>query len=173
VSDQNWAGSDFSAGSAAAGVYLCRACERRGDCRLGLGREERQPDGSVETVLTCSAEHEGGPGVAHGGWTAAMFDEVTGHVPLLNGQLSVTGTMRVTYVKPVPIERLLHARAWVTKKDEKRWFVEGELTLASSGAVLGRAEAVMVLRDPGHFERHRQWLAEQDALAAAAGESDR
>jgi len=30
-----------------------------------------------------------------------------------------------------------------------------------------------VLRDPGHFERHRQWLAEQDALAVPAGESDR
>jgi acyl-CoA thioesterase FadM len=94
-----------------------------------------------------------------------MFDEVTGHVPLLNGQLSVTGTMRVTYVKPVPIERPLRARAWVTDKDEKRWFVEGQLTLASTGALLGRAEAVMVLRDPGHYDRHRRWLAEQDALS--------
>lgn len=164
VSDQNWAGADFSSGSAGGGVYLCRACERRGDCRLGLGREELQPDGSVETTLTCSAEHEGGPDVAHGGWTAAMFDEVTGHVPLLNGQLSVTGTMRVTYVKPVPIERPLRARAWIAAKEARRWFVEGELTLESTGAVLGRAEAIMVLRDPSHFERHRRWLAEQDAL---------
>jgi acyl-coenzyme A thioesterase PaaI-like protein len=170
MSDENWAGADFSSGSAGAGVYLCRACERRGDCRLGLGREELLPDGSVETTLICTAEHEGGPGVAHGGWTAAMFDEVTGHVPLLNGQLSVTGTMRVTYVKPVPIERALRARAWVTKKEEKRWLVEGELTLAATGAVLGRAEAVMVLRDPGHFERHRTWLAQQDALAGTAGD---
>src|SRR3954464_15008300 len=161
MSDENWAGADFSSGSAGAGVYLCRACERRGDCRLGLGREELLADGSVETTLICTAEHGGGPGVAPGGGTAAMFDEVTGHVPLLNGQLSVTGTMRVTYVKPVPIERALRARAWGTKKDEKRWVVEGELTLASPGAVLGGAEAVMVLRDPAHFERHRQWLAEQ------------
>ena len=40
----------------------------------------------------------------------------------------------------------------------------GELILASTGALLGRAEAVMVLRDQGHFERHRAWLAEQDAI---------
>ena len=33
-----------------------------------------------------------------------------------------------------------------------------------------RAEAVMVLRDPGHFERHRTWLAQQDALAGTAGD---
>src|SRR3954453_6369851 len=131
MSDENWAGADFSSGSAGAGGYLCRAWGRRGGCRRGRGREELLADGSVETTLICTADHEGGPGVAHGGWTAAMFDEVTGHVPLLNGQLSVTGTMRVTYVKPVPIERPLHARAWVTEKDQKRWYVQGELTLAS------------------------------------------
>lgn len=130
---------------------------------LGLGREELLADGSVETTLICTAEHAGCPRVAHGGWTAAMFDEVTGHVPLLNGQLSVTGTMRVAYVKPVPIERPRRGRAWATNKDEKRWYIEGELTLAATGALLGRAEAVMVLRDPVHFERHRSWLAEQSA----------
>ena len=75
-------------------------------------------------TLVCSAEHEGGPGVAHGGWTAAMFDEVTGHVPLLSGQLSVTGTMRVTYVKPVPIERPLEACAWIARKQARTWHVE-------------------------------------------------
>lgn len=123
------------------------------------------PDGSVETALVCRADHEGGPGVAHGGWTAAMFDEVTGHVTMLNRRLAVTGSMTVTYVKPVPIERPLAARAWVVRKEERRWFVQGELVLASTGALLGRAEATMVLRDPGHFERHRLWLAEQDSMS--------
>src|SRR5438876_973470 len=75
MSDQNWAGADFSTGSPDRGVYLCRACERRGDCRLGLGREELLADGSVETTLICTAEHEGGPGVAHGGWTAPMMKD--------------------------------------------------------------------------------------------------
>jgi acyl-coenzyme A thioesterase PaaI-like protein len=163
MDEPKWAGADFS-DAPAGGIYLCRACERLGHCRLGLGREELGSDGVVRTTLVCSAEHEGGPGVAHGGWTAAMFDEVTGHVPLLSGQLSVTGTMRVRYVKPVPIERPLHARAWVASKQARTWHVEGELTLASTGALLGRAEAVMVLRDEGHFERHRAWLAEQDAI---------
>jgi hypothetical protein len=31
--------------------------------------------------------------------------------------------------------------------------------------VLARGEAVMVLRDYGHFARHQEWLAEQDAAA--------
>ena len=170
MTDQTWAGADFTRPPSESGIALCRSCERRGLCQLGLGREELMPDGSVETTLVCGAAHEGGPGVAHGGWIAATFDEVTGHVTLLSGQLAVTGSMTVSYLKPVPIERPLRARAWVQRKEARRWFVEGELRLASTGALLGRAEATMVLRDPGHFERHRAWLAEQDALSDSAAE---
>jgi hypothetical protein len=39
------------------------------------------------------------------------------------------------------------------------------MTLASTGVVLARGEAVMVLRDAGHFARHREWLARQDLPA--------
>src|ERR1022692_103585 len=143
MSDEKWAGTDFTTAPRSGAVALCRACERRGGCQLGLGREELMPDGSVETTLTCDAGHEGGPGVAHGGWIAAMFDEVTGHVPLLQGQLAVTGSMTVTYVKPVPIERPLTARAWIVGKEARRWFVRGEVVLTSTGVLLGRAEATM------------------------------
>ena len=146
----------------ASPVALCGACRRLGSCRLGLGREELQPDGSVHTDLVCGPENEGGPDVAHGGWTAGVFDEVLGHVPVLNGELAVTGQLSVTYVKPVPVGRPLHARAWTVRREGHRWYVAGELTLASTGAVLARGEAVMVVRDIGHFARHQEWLAGQD-----------
>ena len=158
-----WAGSDFQLPpEPASPVALCGACRRLGSCRLGLGREELQPDGSVHTDLVCGPENEGGPDVAHGGWTAGVFDEVLGHVPVLNGELAVTGQLSVTYVKPVPVGRPLHARAWTVRREGHRWYVAGEMTLASTGAVLARGEAVMVLRDLGHFARHQEWLAQQD-----------
>lgn len=157
-----WAGSDFQLPPQPGPVALCGACRRLGSCRLGLGREELQPDGSVHTDLVCGPENEGGPDVAHGGWTAGVFDEVLGHVPVLNGELAVTGQLSVTYVKPVPVGRPLHARAWTVRREGHRWYVAGELTLASSGAVLARGEAVMVVRDIGHFARHQEWLAGQD-----------
>lgn len=166
MADSPWAGSDFQLPPLPTSpVALCGACRRLGACRLGLGREELQPDGSVHTDLVCSAENEGGPHVAHGGWTASVFDEVLGHVCLLNGVLAVTGQLSVSYVKPVPIGRPLHARAWTVRREGRRWYVAGELTLASTGAVLGRGEAVMVLRDVGHFARHQEWLAHQDLAA--------
>ena len=60
--DQAWAGADFTRAPSDSGIALCRSCERRGLCQLGLGREELMSDGSVETTLVCSSEHEGGPG---------------------------------------------------------------------------------------------------------------
>jgi acyl-CoA synthetase (AMP-forming)/AMP-acid ligase II/acyl-coenzyme A thioesterase PaaI-like protein len=161
-----WAGSDFQLPpEPTSPVALCGACRRLGNCRLGLGREELQPDGSVHTELVCGPENEGGPDVAHGGWTAGVFDEVLGHVPVLNRELAVTGQLSVTYVKPVPVGRPLHARAWTVRRAGHRWYVAGEMTLASTGAVLARGEAVMVLRDAGHFTRHQEWLAQQDVTA--------
>ena len=171
MTSSTWAGSDFQQpprpGSA---VALCGACRRLGACRLGLGREELKPDGSVHTELVCGPENEGGPEVAHGGWTAGAFDELLGHVPLLHGQLAVTGQLTVTYVKPVPVGRPLRARAWLVRRDGHRWYVAGEMVLASTGAVLARGEAVMVLRDFGHFARHQEWLAQQDAAAQPSHE---
>jgi acyl-coenzyme A thioesterase PaaI-like protein len=161
-----WAGSDFQLPpEPASPVALCGACGRLGNCRLGLGREELQPDGSVRTELVCGPENEGGPDVAHGGWTAGVFDEVLGHVPVLNRELAVTGQLSVTYVKPVPVGRPLYTHAWTVRREGRRWYVAGEMILASTGAVLARGEAVMVLRDAGHFARHQEWLARQDATA--------
>lgn len=162
-SETRWAGGDFVVGPGQQPVHLCVACSRLGHCRLGLVVERLQPGGEVETELVCGPENEGGPGVAHGGWTASVLDELVGHVPLLQGQLAVTGTLTVRFVKPVPIGRPLRARAEVARKEGSRWFVEARLMLASTAAVLAFGEGIMVERDRGHFARHREWLAGQDA----------
>jgi acyl-coenzyme A thioesterase PaaI-like protein len=158
----NWAGSDFQQPPRTdGGVALCGACRRTGACRLGL-TTERLDDGVAHCEIVCPAEYEGGPGVAHGGWTAGVLDEVLGHVPLLNSQMSVTGTLTVRFVKPVPIERSLEARAWIERRERRKWFIEGELVLESSGAVLAHAGGIFVIRDRStHFADFERWLAEQ------------
>jgi acyl-coenzyme A thioesterase PaaI-like protein len=164
MADSQWAGGDFQQPPRTdGGVALCGACRRTGECRLGLTTERLEEDGVARFDITCPREHEGGPGVAHGGWTAGVLDEVLGHVPLLHNRMSVTGTLTVRFEKPVPIERPLEARAWVDRRETRKWFVEGELVLASSGAVLARANGIFVLRDHGtHFVEFERWLAEQE-----------
>ena len=168
MSDSVWAGNDFQQPPRSdGGVALCGACRRTGVCRLGLTTERLDDDEIARFDLVCPSGDEGGPGVAHGGWTAGVLDEVLGHVPILRDQLTVTGTLTVRFVKPVPIERPLEARAWVDRIEGKKWFISGELVLRSSGALLASATGIWIARDAvAHFSGFDAWLAEQDQGAA-------
>ena len=140
-----------------------RGLPANGVCRLGLITERLDDDGVARFELACPAGHEGGPGVAHGGWTAGVLDEVLGNVPILLGQLSVTGTLTVRLLKPVPIERPLEVRAWVERVERKKWFCSGQLVLASSGAELATATGVWIARDGrAHFSAFEDWLVTQE-----------
>jgi acyl-coenzyme A thioesterase PaaI-like protein len=163
MTDLPWAGGDFQQPPRTdGGVALCGACRRTGACRLGLTTERLDDQGVAHFEITCPPEHEGGPDVAHGGWTAAVLDEALGHVVLLNNRMSVTGTLTVRFEKPVPIGRPLEARAWAERREASKWHLAGELVLASSGAPLARAHGVFVLRDGAtHFGDFERWLAEQ------------
>jgi len=163
MSELSWAGGDFQQPPRTdGGVALCGSCSKRGECRLGLTTESLAGDGRAVFELTCPDTYEGGPGVAHGGWTAEVLDEVCGHVPLLNNQMSVTGTLTIKYVKPVPIGHPMEATAWIEKIEGRKWTIAGELRLASSGATLATATGIWVARDKSaHFGAFERWLAEQ------------
>ena len=149
-----------------AGVVLCGACRRVGSCSLGVEKEHLDDDGVLRFIVTCGPGHEGGPNVAHGGWTAAVLDDCLGHLPLQHGVLSVTAELTVTFVKPVPVGRPVEISAWVDRREGSRWYIAGEMTLGPAGAALARARGIWVTRDSGHFDRHERWLAEQDHAGA-------
>lgn len=119
--------------------------------------------------LECPPEYEGGPQVAHGGWTASVLDEVLGVLPIVHGGRAVTGKLEVVYLRPVPISRPLVGRARLDRREGRRWYVSGDLRLASTGAELARATGIWVERAPGHFERHQAWLAGQDERGTGSG----
>ena len=148
----------------AGGVLLCGACQPKSQCRLGVRSESLDDSGVATFDVICPQDQEGGPNVAHGGWTAAVMDECLGHIPPLNNQMSVTATLTVNFKKPVPVGRPLEARAWIDKVEGSKWFISGELVLLPSRSVLATATGIWIARDPSHFVRHQQWLAEQDAL---------
>jgi acyl-coenzyme A thioesterase PaaI-like protein len=165
----SWIGTDLQAlPRSEGGVGLCGACMPNSRCRLGLVEERLDENDVLVSDLVCPTDQEGGPGVAHGGWTASVMDEVLGHVPLNHNQLSVTATITVDFRKPVPIERPLRARAWIDRIEGKKWFISGELVLLPGNSVLATATGLWIARDASHFARHREWLAEQDAAAGTS-----
>ncbi|WP_217439306.1 PaaI family thioesterase [Nocardia barduliensis] len=144
-----------------AGVRLCYGCAPRNECRLGVEREQLHDDGVVVSHVVCPESHEGGPGVAHGGWTAGVMDELVGHRMMLKHEFAVTGTLTVKFVRPVPVGWTLIGRAWTVRTENRKVFVRATLQLESSGAVLAEAEAIMIKRPDTHFEQHEQWLQSQ------------
>jgi len=128
---------------------------------MGLQRETLRPDGIVVSELMCPKDSEGGPNVAHGGWTAGMLDELVGHTMMLREEFSVTGTLEVVFHKPMPIELPLIGIAQIDKREGRKAFVSARIELKGSGTLLASAKAIMVKRPADHFERHEQWLGTQ------------
>lgn len=140
------------------GHRLCAACQSVGACKLGLKCLGLDDQGAVDFDILCGPQFEGGRGVAHGGWTAATLDEMLGTVAMLHQTLTVTKSLTVEFLKPVPIGQPLKGRAWNDHKQGHRWHNVGEIVLAATGVVLGRATGVFSQRNPDHFDRHEAWL---------------
>jgi acyl-coenzyme A thioesterase PaaI-like protein len=154
--------NDMYAPRSEAGVVLCNSCRAAATCRLGLERETLGGDGVVISEIHCPRDNEGGRNVAHGGWTAGILDEMVGHAVLMRDEFAVTGTLQITFVKPVPVERPLIGRANIIRREGRRVFVEVSLELAGTGVVFASAEAILVRRPADHFDRHEAWLTQLD-----------
>lgn len=154
--------NDMYAPRSEAGVVLCGSCRAAASCRLGLECETLGADGVVVSEIRCPRDNEGGRNVAHGGWTAGILDEMVGHAVIMRDEFAVTGTLTVTFVKPVPIERPLIGRARIVRREGRRVFVEASLELAGNGVVVASADAILVRRPADHFDRHEKWLRELD-----------
>ena len=150
--------SHLFADASPTGVLLCRSCRVLRRCRLGIGREVLTEDGSVRSEVTYPTDHEGGPEVAHGGWTAGVLDEMSGHALLIRDEFAVTGELTVKFVRPIPIQRPLVGTTRITGRDGRRVYVTGELRIADVGEVVAISHAVMVRRPGDHFDRHQRWL---------------
>jgi acyl-coenzyme A thioesterase PaaI-like protein len=143
-------------------IMLCYACRPAGRCRAGVQSVAPSDRQGLVMRLVCPAEYEGGPQVAHGGWTALAFDEALGHIGPLNRAYTVTGRLEVDFIKPAPILAEVEIKAWVDEHEGRKWRLRGEMTLASTGAVLARASGLFIERRPTHFEDHKAWLEAQN-----------
>lgn len=148
-----------------ASVPLCGGCLAHGQCRLGVGALVR--DGAATRAAVICAKHfHAGPQVAHGGWTAAVFDDVMGRSTILRGAPAVTGTMTVDFLKPVPVEEALVVEVLVEGNEGRRWMLSATLRLARGDVPLARAHGVWIERREDHFERHE---AAMDAYRNSEG----
>lgn len=114
----------------------CFVCGQRNP--FGLHLVFRVEDQSVVADFQPREEHQGFPGVIHGGIVAALLDETLGRTSLLgeHPEWTMTGRLEVRYRRYVPYGPLLRVRARLTTERRRVLQASGVLTLSSDESVV-------------------------------------
>lgn len=103
--------------------------------------------------------------MAHGGWVAAVMDELLGQLAYEYSARVVTASLSIDYRRPVPIDQPLIGRAQWLSHEGRKIRVTGTLSLAAGDTVLAEARGLFITIDEDHHRRHAQWLAAQTETA--------
>lgn len=136
---------------------MCFVCGLENPIGLRLSFYE-DDDSQVTTTWTPREEHQGYPGLLHGGITAALLDEALGRTVINRDLWVVTAKMEIRYRNPIPIGEPLSVVAEVTRISKRIVEARGELRL-SDGRIGAEANAVYVKLPDEKIEEMAQNLA--------------
>jgi acyl-coenzyme A thioesterase PaaI-like protein len=107
-------------------------------------------DITAEFVVT--ENHQGAPGLAHGGLLSLAFDEALGKLMWLLRAPAVTARLETDFLKPVPIGTKLHITARITGQVNRKVYSEAEGRLGGpDGDIAVRAASLFVIVPMKHF----------------------
>jgi uncharacterized protein (TIGR00369 family) len=108
-------------------------------------------NGPARARVTLDARHEGAPGRVHGGWIAALFDQIVAVAGSRAAtQPALTGTLTIRFLAPTPIGTELTLEATAAPVGERT--VRASATLQADGTVTADADAVLVVPRPGRLD---------------------
>jgi len=106
----------------------------------GLGLQFIETDDGVEIEHAVPEHLQGAAGIVHGGIQATMLDETMCMTAYAKwGTPVVTGEITVRYLQPVPTCTPLRVSARIVERRDNSVFIEGVITLQSTGDELTRA----------------------------------
>lgn len=92
---------------------------------------------------------EGPPGHTHGGWVAGILDHLMGMTHVNTGRPGMTSGLSVRYVRPTPLNTMIHIKAEATEIDERRTDVTASMRVGDM--ITATAEATFVRVDAAQF----------------------
>lgn len=94
--------------------------------------------------------YEGPPGFVHGGYVAAVFDELLGATQSLSGTQGMTAHLGVNYRSPTPLGEDLVMHGWVEGIEGKK--IRSRATLQAGDRLCAEAYALFIAIEPGGFK---------------------
>lgn len=130
---------------------LCFGCGEKHP--MGLHLVAHVGEGlSITAEFTVTENHQGAPGLAHGGLLSLAFDEALGKLMWLLRAPAVTARLETDFVLPVPVGTTLHITASITGQMGRKVYAISEGRLDSpDGPVAVRAASLYVIVPMTHF----------------------
>lgn len=114
-------------------------------------------DGSVYADVVMRPIHEGPPGGVHGGFVAALLDQVLGAANIVSGVGAMTASLTIQYRRPTPIDVPLRVQARTESIDERRVNTTGEIV--HDGVVTAEAKGLFIRPTEARLSHHEQVVA--------------
>ena len=102
-------------------------------------------DETIRASATFGAAYEGPPGYLHGGYLAAMFDDVLGAAQTATGNPGMTASLTVKYRQPAPLEREVLFHGWLESVDGRK--IRARATAHVGEVLCAEAEVLFVSVD--------------------------
>jgi len=119
----------------------------------GLHLVAHAGDGANLTAeFTVTENHQGAPGLAHGGLLSLGMDEALGKLMWLLRAPAVTARLETDFLSPIPMGSTIHISARITGQVSRKVYCEAEGRLNSvDGEIAVRAAALFVIVPMNHF----------------------
>lgn len=123
------------------GSKMCFVCGV--DNSIGLHLDFWMEGDQVWTDFTAQEQHQGWPGILHGGLIATLLDETMGRAAFLKNLWMVSIKIDITYRKPVPIGQPLRVAAQIDDLRGSRMQTSGRILLPD-GALAVEARGLYI-----------------------------
>ena len=119
----------------------------------GLHLKAKVEEGlSISAQFTVTENHQGAPGLAHGGLLSLAFDEALGKLMWLLRLPAVTARLETDFLAPVPIGTTLFISARITGVQGRKVYSEAQGRINGPDGVLAvRAASLFIVVPMTHF----------------------
>jgi acyl-coenzyme A thioesterase PaaI-like protein len=138
---------------------MCFVCGRENPIGMHM-QFYADGEGRIHATYVPHEEHQGYPGVMHGGLVTALLDEIIGRTAIASDLWCMTAKLEVRFRKPVPIGESLRLVGEMTRKIGRVLEGRGEIRCERDGELLAEAHG-KYLRIPDEqlepFKQALQW----------------